>query len=128
MIYSDIIREHFEHSRNVGSFAIDDVTIGTGRTGAPGLGNMIQLQIKMTQQTVADTRFKAYGSIGIIAAGSWVSEWLKGKTLEHAAGIDNAWIAEQLALPATQIQSAVLVEAAVIAAVADYNAKRASSA
>jgi len=127
--YSDIIRDHFEHPRNVGTFAVDDVTIGTGRRGTPALGNMMQLQIKVMQQTViADTRFKAYGSVAIIAAGSWVSEWLKGKTLEQAADIDNAWIAEQLALPATQIQSVVLIETVVMAAVAAYNAKQADNA
>ncbi|MEZ5584252.1 MAG: iron-sulfur cluster assembly scaffold protein [Candidatus Competibacteraceae bacterium] len=129
MIYSDVIREHFYHPRNVGTFHAEEATVGTGRKGSPGSGNMIQLQIKVMQQTViADTRFKAYGGVSMIAAGSWISEWLKGKTLEQAAGIDNAWIAEQLTLPATQIRTAVLMEAAVIAAVADYNAKQAGNA
>ncbi|MEE4379207.1 MAG: iron-sulfur cluster assembly scaffold protein [Candidatus Competibacteraceae bacterium] len=129
MSYSDIIREHFDHPRNVGTFLAEERTIGTGRKGAPALGNMLQLQIKVMQHPViADTRFKAYGNVGIIAAASWVSEWLKGKTLEQAADIDNALITEQLALPATQIQSAVLVEAVVIAAVADYQAKQADNA
>jgi len=129
VIYGEIICEHFEQPRNVGTFDVDDATIGTGRVGAPVFGDKIQLQIKVTQQAViADTRFKAYGSVTTIAAGSWVSEWLKGKTLEQATVIENAWIAEQLELPAAHIQSAVLVEAAVTAAVTDYNAKRAVNA
>ncbi|MCP5420460.1 MAG: iron-sulfur cluster assembly scaffold protein [Gammaproteobacteria bacterium] len=127
--YSDLLREHFEHPRHVGTFAEDDRTVGTGWVGAPTLGNVIKLQIKVTPLgVITDVCFKAYGGVAAIALCSWVSEWLHGKTLDEAATMDNTRLAEQLSLPALEIQSAVWVERALRAALADYQRKASPTA
>ena len=49
-----------------------------------------------------------------------MSEWVKGKTLDEAAKISNAEIAEELALPPVKIHCSILAEDAVKAAIDDY--------
>jgi nitrogen fixation NifU-like protein len=120
MGYSDEILDHFEHPRHVGSFAGNDVSAGTGVVGSIEQGGVIKLQIKVDEHgVIQDTRFKAYGCVSTIAAGSLVAEWLRGKTLERAAEIDNRRIAETLAIAPLKIHCAVLAEDAVNAAIAD---------
>jgi hypothetical protein len=46
-----------------------------------------------------------------------VTEWVKGKTLDEAAALKNAQIAEELALPPVKIHCSILAEDAIKAAV-----------
>jgi nitrogen fixation NifU-like protein len=122
---SDKIRDHFEYPRNVRTFDQDAVDVGTGIVGNPFQGDVIKLQIKVnTGGVIAAAGFKAYGGVPTIAAGSLVTEWLQGRTLAEAGAISNGAIAEALSLPPEQIHCAVLVEAAIQAAIADYAAKQ----
>ncbi|MCY1519434.1 Iron-sulfur cluster assembly scaffold protein IscU [compost metagenome] len=52
-----------------------------------------------------------------------MTEWVKGKTLDEAAALKNAQIAEELALPPVKIHCSILAEDAIKAAVSDYKAK-----
>lgn len=63
MSYSDKVIDHYENPRNVGSFAKDDSTVGTGMVGAPSCGDVMRLQIKVNPETglIEDARFKTYG-------------------------------------------------------------------
>jgi nitrogen fixation NifU-like protein len=54
------------------------------------------------------------------------TEWLKGKTLDEAAAIDNMDIVEELALPPVKIHCSVLAEDAIKAAIEDYRKKNMS--
>jgi nitrogen fixation NifU-like protein len=49
--------------------------------------------------------------------------WLKGKSLDEAAAIQNTQIAEELALPPVKIHCSILAEDAIKAALADYKSK-----
>ena len=48
---------------------------------------------------------------------------VKGKSIDYAASISNATIAEELALPPVKIHCSVLAEDAIKAAIADYRKK-----
>jgi nitrogen fixation NifU-like protein len=121
MAYSDKVIDHYENPRNVGSFAKDDPTVGTGMVGAPACGDVMKLQIKINDQgIIEDAKFKTYGCGSAIASSSLVTEWLKGKTLEQAGSIKNSEIAEELALPPVKIHCSILAEDAIKAAVKDY--------
>ena len=122
MAYSDKVIDHYENPRNVGSFAKDDPTIGTGMVGAPACGDVMKLQIKVDDDTgiITDAKFKTYGCGSAIASSSLVTEWLKGKTLDQAGTIKNKEIAEELALPPVKIHCSILAEDAIKAAVDDY--------
>jgi nitrogen fixation NifU-like protein len=127
MAYSQKVVEHYENPRNVGSFEKGDESVGTGMVGAPACGDVMKLQIKVNPATgvIEDARFKTYGCGSAIASSSLVTEWVKGKTLDQAASIKNAQIAEELALPPVKIHCSILAEDAIKAAVEDYKKKHA---
>jgi len=50
MSYSPQLIDHYEHPRNVGSFAKDEEGIGTGMVGAPACGDVMKLQIKVKME------------------------------------------------------------------------------
>jgi nitrogen fixation NifU-like protein len=121
MAYSDKVIDHYENPRNVGSFPKDDPTIGTGMVGAPACGDVMRLQIKVSNEgIIEDAKFKTYGCGSAIASSSLVTEWLKGKTLDQAGSIKNSEIATELALPPVKIHCSILAEDAIKAAVNDY--------
>jgi nitrogen fixation NifU-like protein len=125
MAYSDKVLDHYENPRNVGSFDKEDPNVGTGMVGAPACGDVMKLQIKVTEKgKIEDAKFKTYGCGSAIASSSLVTEWLKGKTLDEASEIKNSAIAEELALPPVKIHCSVLAEDAIKAAVADLKAKK----
>jgi len=122
MAYSAQVVDHYENPRNVGSFAKDDDSVGTGMVGAPACGDVMKLQIKVDNVTgiITDAKFKTYGCGSAIASSSLVTEWVKGKTLDEAAQLKNSEIAEELALPPVKIHCSILAEDAIKAAVEDY--------
>jgi nitrogen fixation NifU-like protein len=129
MAYSEKVIDHYENPRNVGSFSKDDQDVGTGMVGAPACGDVMKLQIKVNDAgIIEDARFKTYGCGSAIASSSLVTEWIKGKTLDQAAGIKNTHIAEELALPPVKIHCSILAEDAIKAAIADYQSKHGAQA
>jgi nitrogen fixation NifU-like protein len=122
MAYSAQVVDHYENPRNVGSFAKDEIDVGTGMVGAPACGDVMKLQIKVDPNTniITDARFKTYGCGSAIASSSLVTEWVKGKTIDEAAQLKNSEIAEELALPPVKIHCSILAEDAIKAAVEDY--------
>jgi nitrogen fixation NifU-like protein len=124
MAYSEKVLDHYENPRNVGSFSKDDATVGVGLVGAPACGDVLKLSIKVNDQgIITDAKFKTYGCGSAIASSSLVTEWVKGKTLEQAAGITNTEIAVELALPPVKIHCSILAEDAIKAAINDYKSK-----
>jgi len=124
MAYSEKVIDHYENPRNVGKLDKQDDSVGTGMVGAPACGDVMQLQIKVSESgIIEDAKFKTYGCGSAIASSSLVTEWVKGKSLDEAAGIKNTQIAEELALPPVKIHCSVLAEDAIKAAIADYRKK-----
>lgn len=124
MAYSDKVMDHYDNPRNVGSLDKDATEVGTGMVGAPACGDVMRLQIKVNGEgVIEDAKFKTYGCGSAIASSSLVTEWIKGKTLEQAAEIKNAQIAEELALPPVKVHCSVLAEDAIKAAIDDYRKK-----
>jgi nitrogen fixation NifU-like protein len=125
MAYSDKVLDHYENPRNVGSFDNDDQSVGTGMVGAPACGDVMRLQIKVSDEgVIEDARFKTYGCGSAIASSSLLTEWVKGKTLDQALEIKNTDIAEELALPPVKVHCSVLAEDAIRAAISDYDKKK----
>ena len=129
MAYSEKVIDHYENPRNVGSFDKNDEAVGTGMVGAPACGDVMKLQIRVNKDgIIEDARFKTYGCGSAIASSSLVTEWVKGKHLDEAAGIKNTQIAEELSLPPVKIHCSILAEDAIKAAVEDYKRKHGAEA
>ena len=125
MAYGEKVLDHYENPRNVGSFENTN-NVGTGMVGAPACGDVMKLQIKVSDEgIIEDAVFKTYGCGSAIASSSLLTEWVKGKTLDQAQAIKNTQIAEELALPPVKIHCSVLAEDAINAAIADYKQKKA---
>jgi nitrogen fixation protein NifU and related proteins len=126
MAYSEKVIDHYENPRNVGSFDKNDPSIATGMVGAPACGDVMKLQLKVSDEgVIEDAKFKTYGCGSAIASSSLVTEWVKGKTLEEASEIKNTDISQELALPPVKIHCSILAEDAIQAAIADYKKKSA---
>jgi nitrogen fixation NifU-like protein len=127
MAYSDKVIEHYENPRNVGTLDKNDEHVGTGLVGAPACGDVMRLQIKVSDEgVIEDAKFKTFGCGSAIASSSLATEWLKGKSIDEAEQIKNSMIAEELHLPPVKIHCSVLAEDAIKSAIADFRAKQAA--
>ena len=125
MAYSGKVMDHYENPRNVGSFAKDEENVGTGVVGAPECGDVMKLQLKINDAgIIEDARFKTFGCGSAIASSSYVTELVKGKTLDDALQIKNTHIVEELALPPVKIHCSVLAEDAIKAAINDWKKRK----
>ena len=128
MAYSEKVIEHYENPRNVGSFDKDDPSVGTGLVGAPACGDVMKLQLKITDEgIIEDAKFKTFGCGSAIASSSLATEWVKGMSIDQAMTIKNTQIVDELNLPPVKIHCSVLAEDAIKSAIADYKAKRAKA-
>jgi len=128
MAYSEKVLDHYENPRNVGSFAKDEPNVGTGIVGAPECGDVMKLQLKISEEgVIEDARFKTFGCGSAIASSSYVTELIKGKTIDEAYAIRNTQIVEELKLPPVKIHCSVLAEDAIKAAVSDWKGRKAGA-
>jgi nitrogen fixation protein NifU and related proteins len=125
MAYSDKVIEHYNNPRNVGSFAKDEKGVGTGVVGAPECGDVMKLQLKISDNgVIEDARFKTFGCGSAIASSSYVTELVKGKHIDEAMTIKNTVIVKELNLPPVKIHCSVLAEDAIKAAITDWRKRK----
>jgi Fe-S cluster assembly scaffold IscU len=129
MAYSKKLLDHYENPKNVGSFSKEEINIGTGLVGAPACGDVMKLQIKVSNDgIITDAKFKTFGCGSAIASSSLATEWIKGQQIDEAAKITNKEIAQELSLPPVKIHCSVLAEEAIKAAIEDYKKQKAVTA
>lgn len=125
MAYSDKVIEHYNNPRNVGSMDKSSSNVGTGVVGAPECGDVMKLQIQVSDDgVIEDAKFKTFGCGSAIASSSLATEWVKGRTVEEAATLKNTEIVKELSLPPIKIHCSVLAEDAIKAALADWKSKQ----
>jgi len=123
MAYREKVIDHYQNPRNVGTLDKSKPTVGTGLVGAPECGDVMRLQIEIEDGIIKDAKFKTFGCGSAIAASSLATEWLKGRSVDEAAKLDNMDIVEELSLPPVKIHCSVLAQDAVQAAINDYRTK-----
>jgi nitrogen fixation NifU-like protein len=129
MAYSEKVLDHYSNPRNVGSLPKDDPNVGTGVVGAPECGDVMKLQLRINDAgIVEDAKFKTFGCGSAIASSSYVTELVKGKTVDDVLKIRNTDIVRELSLPPVKIHCSVLAEDGIRAAIADWQRKREAAA
>ena len=69
MAYSEKVIDHYNNPRNVGSFSPSDKDVGTGLVGAPECGDVMKLQLKISDSgVIEDAKFKTFGCGSAIAS------------------------------------------------------------
>ena len=128
MAYSDKLIDHFENPRNMGSMDKNDPQVGTGLVGAPACGDVMKLQLTISDDgIIEDSKFKTFGCGSAIASSSLVTTLVKGKRIEDAETLSNTDIARELELPPVKIHCSVLAEDAIKAAISNYRKKKEST-
>ncbi|KAH7887892.1 FeS cluster assembly scaffold IscU [Phlebopus sp. FC_14] len=123
--YHEKVISHYESPRNVGSLPKNDVDVGTGLVGAPACGDVMKLQIRVDENgIISDVKFKTFGCGSAIASSSYMTERVKGLSLEEAGKIKNTEIAKELCLPPVKLHCSMLAEDAIRSAIRDYRSKR----
>lgn len=79
----------------------NDEDVGTGLVGAPACGDVMKLQIRVDKDsnTISDVKFKTFGCGSAIASSSYLTELVRGMSLDQAGKIRNTEIAKELCLP-----------------------------
>jgi len=96
MKYSDKVIAHFENPQNVGSLDRTRPRVGTGIVGAPACGDVMQLQLQISEDgIIEDAKFKTFGCGSAIASSSLVTTMVKNRSVEEAQGIRNVDIASE---------------------------------
>lgn len=127
-LYHPKVIDHYTNPRNVGSLDKSLPNVGTGLVGAPACGDVMKLQIQVDDAGVIENvKFKTFGCGSAIASSSYMTELVRGKTLEDAAKIKNTEIARELSLPPVKLHCSMLAEDAIKAAIKDYQTKRKGS-
>ncbi|CAG8462806.1 5777_t:CDS:2 [Paraglomus occultum] len=126
--YHEKVIDHYERPRNVGSLSRNDPNVGTGLVGAPACGDVMKLQIKVDEETgkIIDVKFKTFGCGSAIASSSYMTERVKGMSIDEASNIKNTEIAKELCLPPVKLHCSMLAEDAIKSAIKDYKSKRTS--
>jgi len=123
--YHEKVLDHYNNPRNVGSMQKNAQDVGTGLVGAPACGDVMKLQIKVdpNDDTITDVKFKTFGCGSAIASSSYLTELVRGMTLEQAGKIRNTEIAKELCLPPVKLHCSMLAEDAIKSAISNYYTK-----
>ena len=120
--FNDVLENPQKHS--VGRFDPNDPNVATGMVGAPACGDVMKLDLKLTDgDIIEDVKFKTYGCGSAIASSTMFVEMLKGRTIEEAKLIKDKDIADALELPPIKLHCSVLAEEGIRKAIENWEEK-----
>lgn len=123
--YHEKVLDHYSAPRNVGKMDKNAQDVGTGLVGAPACGDVMKLQIQVdpATNTISDVKFKTFGCGSAIASSSYLTELVRGMSLEDAGKVRNTEIARELCLPPVKLHCSMLAEDAIKSAISNYYTK-----
>jgi nitrogen fixation NifU-like protein len=106
-IYKDIILDYYRNPRNFGDLTNPDVR---AKDSNPLCGDIIEMQLKISDGKVQDVRFKGKGCAISQASASMLTEVVKGKTLDEIKAMSKTDVLNLLGIDPgpTRIKCALL--------------------
>ena len=81
MAYSEKVLDHFQNPRNVGELPEADAQ---ARVENPVCGDIMDLAVRLSGDRIDEVRYRIRGCVASIAAGSCLTEMIKGRSLSDA--------------------------------------------
>ena len=81
-MYSKTVWSHFNEPKNVGRIKSPDAE---GKAGSLRGGMFMLFTAKLKGEVIKEVKFQTYGCAPAIAAGSYLTEAIQGKTISEAA-------------------------------------------
>jgi len=122
-VYSEKVKEHFIHPKNILDDEDNYMEDGRGEIGNAICGDIMLMLIKVDKDKniITDCKWKTYGCASAVASTSVLSEMVKGMTLDEAYKIKPMDIMKELdGLPNHKIHCSVLGDKALRNAIDDY--------
>ncbi len=126
-LYTEKVKEHFTHPKNILSNEDDFQADGRGVVGNIKCGDemLVVIKVDKNKQTIKECKWKTFGCASAIASTSALSELAIGKTLDEAYKLTAQDVALALGgLPEHKIHCSVLGDKALRAAIDDYYTKQ----
>ncbi len=93
MSYSDKVLDHFQNPRNVGELAGADAH---ARVENPVCGDIMDLAVKLSGERIEEVRYRIRGCVASIAAGSCLTEMIKGRSLSETRSLKRDQLVQAL--------------------------------
>jgi len=125
-LYSDIVKDHFFHPRNILIDEKDYEANGIGIVGSPACGDVMVVWIRVDRdtQTISECKWRTFGCASAIASTSMMSIMATengGMNLKQAKRLTPEAIMDRLGgLPDRKYHCSVLGHLALREAIADY--------
>lgn len=109
-MYTESVLDHFRNPRHAGDLENATATVTINN---PVCGDVMRLSARIEQGRFVDVRFLTRGCVTSIACGSWLAEWLHGKSVDQARAMTPKTIADALGglPPATEHGSQLTCDA-----------------
>lgn len=122
--YSEVVIDHWLNPRNFGQIGNYD---GYSGKITSSCGDSMWVWLKVKDDTIQDATFISDICIGAISSGSMLTEMIRGEKIIGALQLSSDDILRALGgLPENFVHCAALAEAAIKAAIGDYNAYKAA--
>jgi nitrogen fixation NifU-like protein len=119
-LYSDQVRDHYAHPRNVGSVAVPS---GRSIVKSPLDSDTVLITLRIENNVIEEAKFKCMGCAVAIACSSMATEMVIGKGVEEAYAITEQSVAEALGgIPEYKMRCSNLAPAAIRNAIDDWRA------
>lgn len=114
--YSLTVLDHFQHPRNVGDLPDADAQ---ARVENPVCGDIMDLSVKLSGDTIGEVRYRIRGCVASVAAGSCLTEMIKGRLLSEARSLKREELLRELGgLPNASLHASHLAMDALAAVLA----------
>jgi len=80
LTYSEKVLDHFQNPRNVGELSDADAQ---ARVENPVCGDIMDLAVKVSGNHIHEVRYRIRGCVPSVAAGSCLTEMVKGRSLDE---------------------------------------------